>query len=127
MSDMAEYESFLAEKLKTVKPSGFEPKELHASMFPFQDFIVRRALAAGRYAIFADCGLGKTFMQLEWARQVADYTNGEVLILAPLAVTGQTIEEAAHWGISLEGITVTNYEQLDNLDAGRFAGIVLDE
>ena len=122
-----EYEEFLKEKLKTVVGSGFDAKNLNPMLFPFQRFIVERALKAGRYAVFADTGLGKTFMQLEWARRVADHTGGDVLILAPLAVTGQTIEEAVHFGISLDRIMVTNYEQMDNLDCSSFAGIVLDE
>ena len=122
-----EYEEFLKEKLRTQVSSGFSPDELHPSLFPFQKFIVERALKAGRYAVFADCGLGKTFMQLEWARRVAEYTRGEVLILAPLAVTGQTIEESEHWGIPMDGITVTNYEQIDNLDCSIYSGVVLDE
>jgi hypothetical protein len=122
-----DYDNFLAQKLKEQKQSGFEVGELNKKLFPFQDWIVKRALKAGKYAIFADCGLGKTFMQLEWARQVADHTKGEVLILAPLAVTDQTIDEAKHFNISLDRITITNYEQLDNLDCSKFTGVVLDE
>lgn len=122
-----EYAEFLDEKLRTTVHSGFSPPELLAALFPFQAFIVRRALASGRYAVFADCGLGKTIMQLEWARRVVEFTGGRVLILAPLAVTWQTVEEAEKWAIPLTGITITNYEQLDNLDASEFAGIVLDE
>lgn len=123
-----EYEDFIAQKMRTVKPSGFDAKKLHNDLFPFQRFIVERALRAGRYAIFADCGLGKTFMQLEWARQVVEHTGGKVLILAPLAVVGQTIEEAGKWHIPLDGITVTNYEQLDNIESPEsFHGVVLDE
>lgn len=122
-----DYEEFIAEKLRTTVHAGFTPGELLASLFPFQDFIVRRALAAGRYAVFADCGLGKTLMQLVWAYEVHQFTGRPVLILAPLAVTWQTIEEADKFGVPLEGITVTNYEQLDNLDASEFGGVVLDE
>lgn len=126
-TETIDYEEFIKEKLRTTVHSGFEPSELHPDLFEFQRFIVRRALVAGKYAIFADCGLGKTFMQLVWARAVADHTNGKVLILAPLAVVWQTIAEADHFGVSLDGITVTNYEQLDNIDASEFAGVVLDE
>ncbi len=122
-----DYEDFLSEKLRTSMHSGFEPAKLHESLFEFQRFIVRRALIAGKYAIFADCGLGKTFMQLVWARAVADHTKARVLILAPLAVVWQTVAEAERFGISLDQITVTNYEQLDNIDASEFAGVVLDE
>jgi hypothetical protein len=126
-TDVKDYESFIAEKLRTTVHSGFDPGELLKSLFPFQDFIVRRALAAGRYAVFADCGLGKTLMQLVWAFEVHRFTGRPVLILAPLAVTWQTLEEAQKFGVDLTGITVTNYEQLDNLDTSSFGGIVLDE
>jgi hypothetical protein len=72
---MNDYLEFLEKKQKTHVLSGFEAGELNYNLFPFQDFIVRRALKAGKYAIFADCGLGKTLMQLEWANQVCMYTN----------------------------------------------------
>ena len=126
-TDVKDYESFIAEKLRTTVHSGFDPGELLKALFPFQAFIVRRALDAGRYAVFADCGLGKTLMQLVWAFEVHRFTGRPVLILAPLAVTWQTVEEAEKFGIDLTGITVTNYEQLDNIDASSFGGIVLDE
>lgn len=122
-----EYDEFIAQKLRSVKKSGFTVEKLNPLLFPFQDWIIRRALEAGKYAVFADCGLGKTFIQLEWSRQVADHTGGRVLILAPLAVTDQTIEEAAHFNISMDRIDVNNYEQLDNIDCSQYAGIVLDE
>ena len=121
------YKDFLERKLRSVNPSGFDPSEINPKLFPFQAFIVRRALRAGRYAVFADTGLGKSFMQLEWAHRVHRHTGGKVLVLAPLAVVGQTIEEADKWDIPLNGITVTNYEQLDNLDCSEYVGIVLDE
>lgn len=126
-TDVRDYESFIAEKLRTTVHSGFDPGELLKALFPFQDFIVRRALAAGRYAVFADCGLGKTLMQLVWASEVHHFTGRPVLILAPLAVTWQTVEEAEKFGVDMTDITVTNYEQIDNLDASAFGGIVLDE
>ena len=114
---------------------------LNDSLFNFQKFIVKRALNAGKYAIFADCGLGKTFMQLEWAKCVSSHTNKPVLILAPLAVSGQTISEGKKFHIEVmryhpemyamndtpSGIYVTNYEQLDNINTDVFAGVVLDE
>ncbi|HXP51927.1 MAG TPA: DEAD/DEAH box helicase, partial [Bacteroidia bacterium] len=124
---MIDYDTFLEQKRKTIADAGFECAELNPLLFPFQKFIVTNALKKGKYAVFADCGLGKSFMQLEWARRVADHTGGEVLILAPLAVTVQTEQEAAHFGISLQNITITNYEQLDNIDCSKFAGVVLDE
>ena len=96
-------------------------------MFDFQKFIVKRALNAGKYAIFADCGLGKTLMQLEWAKQVNSHTNKPVLILAPLAVVGQTKQEGIKFGIDMANIHVKNYEQLENIDCSIYSGIVLDE
>lgn len=133
---MNDYLEFLEGKQKTHVLSGFDvnENELNGYMFPFQKFIVKRALKAGKYAIFADCGLGKTLMQLEWANQVNKQTGKPVLILAPLAVSGQTIKEGEKFGINVckyDGgetpIQISNYEQLDNIDCSLFAGIVLDE
>jgi len=132
------YQDFLKSKQKAHIMSGFEINEsdLNTNLFPFQKFIVKRAIKAGKYAIFADCGLGKTLMQLEWANQVSKKTNKPVLILAPLAVSGQTIKEAIKFNLHCEklksdvfgfGVYITNYEQLDNIDCSEFSGIVLDE
>ena len=122
-----DYQQFLQSKQKHHITSGFEVDVLNKNLFPFQEFIVKRALKAGKYAIFADCGLGKTLMQLTWAYEVAKHTNKPVLILAPLAVKGQTIKEADKFGIDLTNIEIWNYEQLDNLDCLKYSGIVLDE
>jgi len=131
-----DYNAFLESKQKAHIQSGFdiEEKELNKQMFPFQKFITKRALKAGKYAIFADCGLGKTLMQIEWANQVNKFTNKPVLILAPLAVAGQTIKEGAKFHIDVckyDGsnapIQISNYEQLENIDCSIFSGIVLDE
>jgi len=132
------YAEFL--ETKKLKPvfSGFEVSEqnLNEWLFDFQRYIVVKACRAGKYAIFADCGLGKTLMQLEWARLVSEYTGMPVLILCPLAVAGQTIKEGEKFGIPVErlntkalgrGVFITNYDQLPNIDASQFAGIVLDE
>jgi hypothetical protein len=126
---MEDYLKFLETKQKTHIESGFEIDEnqLNKNMFPFQKFIVKRALKAGKYAIFADCGLGKTLMQLEWANQVSIETSKPVLILAPLAVVGQTKQEGVKFGINMDFIDVQNYEQLDNIDCSIYSGIVLDE
>lgn len=138
---MKEYTAFLEQKHKSHIQSGFDITEdsLNKSMFPFQKFIVRRALKAGKYAIFADCGLGKTLMQLEWANKVIQHTNKPVLILAPLAVSAQTIKEGDKFGIKVlkyypdmiasysKDILISNYEQLENIDCSIFSGVVLDE
>jgi len=131
-----EYKEFLEQKQKSHILSGFDVEiaDLNKSMFDFQKFIVQRALKAGKYAIFADCGLGKTLMQLEWAHKVNQETNKPVLILAPLAVSGQTIKEGAKFHIDVcrydgsnSPIQISNYEQLENIDTTIFSGIVLDE
>jgi DNA modification methylase len=130
------YKEFLETKSKSHTLSGFDisDSELNKSMFDFQKFIVKRALRAGKYAIFADCGLGKTLMQLEWANQVNKFTSKPVLILAPLAVSGQTIKEGKKFHIDVcrydgsnSPIQISNYEQLENIDTSIFSGIVLDE
>jgi DNA modification methylase len=124
-----DYQEFLQQKQKKHVQSGFDIDENHLNknLFPFQKFIVKRALKAGKYAIFADCGLGKTLMQLEWAYQVSTQNKGRVLILAPLVVVEQTKREAAKFGINIDFIDADNYEQLDNIDASIYHGIVLDE
>ena len=133
---MDNYLKFLEKKQKTISSSGFDvnQSDLNKSMFDFQKFIVKRALKAGKYAIFADCGLGKTLMQLEWANKVSKHTDKPVLILAPLAVAGQTIKEGQKFNINVcrydgsdSPIQITNYEQLDKIDTSLFSGIVLDE
>ena len=142
---MKDYHDFLASKQLAAKPSGFTVNrdQLNPSLFPFQADIVQWALKLGRAAIFADCGLGKTLMQLEWARQVAEKTGGIVLILTPLAVAQQTAKEAERFGIKAAvvsshyeidalvkegyGIFVTNYQKLHHFDPKCFSGIVLDE
>ena len=121
------YADFLAGKENSHKASGFEADCFNSNLFDFQKHIVRTALKKGRFAIFADCGLGKTLMQLEWANKVCGHTQGKVLILAPLAVVDQTKEEAEKFCIDLSGIDITNYEQLDNIDCSQYQGIVIDE
>jgi DNA modification methylase len=124
-----EYKEFLKTKEKQFISSGFEINEenLNNNLFDFQKYIVKIALAKGRFAIFADCGLGKTLMQLEWANQVYKKTGKKVLILAPLAVVAQTIEEAEKFNIDASCFDITNFDQLKNTDTFIYSGIVLDE
>ena len=131
---MNKYSDFLKEKILYMPAAGLEdiPK-LNKHLFTYQKDIVEWALRRGKAAIFADCGMGKTIMQLEWA----DKINGKVLILAPLAVTNQTVEEGKRFGIDIQyarkmedvigKITITNYEMLEHFDTSEFNGIVLDE
>ena len=95
-----DYNAFLKNKKQTRIESGFEVKEsdLNEKLFPFQKYCVKRALQAGKFAFFEDCGLGKTVQQLEWAQKVMERINTPILILAPLAVVPQTIKEGVKFG-----------------------------
>ena len=131
------YEEFLGNKSAAAPIAGFDPIDFTAPLFPFQRDIVTMACRVGKFCIWADCGMGKTAMQLEWAHQVHRHTGGNVLILAPLAVAHQTVREGGKFGIPCSfaakqldaqpGITITNYEKLAHFDASRFDGVVLDE
>lgn len=123
------YQEFLKSKVQNHIESGFEVDEsdLNQNLFDFQKFIVKTALRKGRFAIFADCGLGKTLMQLSWADQVFKHTGKPVLILAPLAVVGQTIDESSKFDINSKSFDITNYDQLKNINVFKYSGVVLDE
>lgn len=134
-----DYEEFLSNKKFVLESSGFDIDKsmLNPMLYDFQKDIVRWALKKGKACIFADCGLGKTPMQLSWAYQVHKHTGGKILILAPLAVADQTKREAEKFGYiakvvekqadCIEGINITNYEKLDRFIVKEFIGIVLDE
>ncbi len=133
-----DYTKFLHDKRITVKPAGFDPQRaINPKLFDFQKDIVRWGLRKGKCAFFQDCGLGKSFQQLEWALHVYAYSSKPVLIFAPLAVSQQTFREGAKFGIDVKvcrtdadvnwGINITNYEMLEHFDPHRFGGIVLDE
>ena len=127
------YEETVALKASSVAFGGIDPPDLAPHLFPHQRDLTRWALRRGRSAIFADTGLGKTAMELEWARHVA--AQGRVLILCPLAVAQQTEREARRFGVDAvvrrqdagDLITITNYDMLHAFDPAAFAGIVLDE
>lgn len=132
------YSDFLARKSQYAEDSGFEPLWMPEFLFDFQRSLVEWAIRRGRSAIFADCGLGKTPMQLVWAQNVVRKTNKPVLIVTPLAVSYQTIAEAAKFGIDAgrstggrftraRSIFVTNYERLHHFNPTDFAGMVCDE
>lgn len=127
------YEDFLARKRSMVPAQGIDVRnsDIHPMLFAFQRDLVRWALRKGRAAIFADTGLGKTFMQLEWAR----LTHGRTLIIAPLSVAQQTVAEAKKIGLRVtytrgevhNGLNITNYEMVQHFDPGAFGAVVLDE
>jgi hypothetical protein len=134
-----EYKQFLESKAITIKASGFEVDKylLNSQLFKFQKDIDHWALKKGKAAIFADCGLGKTPMQLEWGRQIHKHTGENILIAAPLAVSMQTKHEGDKFGTAVNicrsqkdvkpGINITNYEMLEHFDLSKFIGITLDE
>ncbi len=134
-----DYLDFIKKKDFILTSNGFDidTSELNNAMFDFQKDIVRWALKKGRSAIFADCGMGKTIMQLEWSQKIHEYTGGKVLILAPLSVAVQTQKEGGKFGYKInicesqedvqDGLNITNYEKLDKFECGQFVGVVLDE
>ena len=129
-----DYAKFLEGKVASDVATGLTRiPRISTDLYDFQRDIVSWALTRGRAAIFADCGLGKTPMQLEWARHIP----GDVLILAPLAVAAQTVREGKKFRVKITrcwsqadvkpGINITNYERLEDFDASKFTGVVLDE
>lgn len=124
-----DYQEFLKSKKVSFLDSGFDIdySELNALLKDFQKYAIKIALKKGKFAFFFDCGLGKTFCQLEWSRLVKNKTNKKVLILAPLAIIQQTKEEAEKFNIELDVFDITNYDQLKNIDISEYAGVVLDE
>ena len=124
---MNEYQEFLKSKQKAKEHKGFAALPMNDKLFPFQQFIVERNLSKGKHAVFADCGLGKTVMELETASQIVRHTNKPVLILAPLVVVAQTKREAEKFGFDLDKITITNFENLHNINPQEYAGLIVDE
>jgi len=131
-----DYAAFLERRTQLVSADGFEPEYLPEFLFPFQTALVEWAVRMGRSAIFADCGMGKTPIQLVWAENIHRHTGRSVLLVTPLAVSFQTEREAEKFGIeaavsrdgSVAGsITITNYDRLHHFDPQDFAGAVCDE
>lgn len=129
------YSELLERKKLVFKSTGkrIHKNEIHPILFEFQKDLVQWALRKGRAAIFADTGLGKTFMQLEWARLSEEKT----LIVAPLSVARQTVKEASKIDTEVKYvrsqeeivgmISITNYEMIEHFDPDSFGAIVLDE
>lgn len=135
---VAEYRAFVEAKTHLAGEFGFAPIYHNPHCHDFQAHLIDWALRQGRSATFADCGLGKTLMQLVWAENVHRKTNKPVLILAPLSVSSQTVEEAEKFGIEAhrspdgkiphgKGIITTNYERLHHFSPDEFGGVVCDE
>lgn len=137
MKGKMNYSAFLQSKEYRNQDSGFKAKWIPDFLFDFQKELVEWAVRQGRCAIFADCGLGKSVMELVWAKNVCLKTKGRVLLLSPIAVGAQMKEEAAKFGItkvrrsrdgSLAGrIVISNYERLHYFNPSDFSGIVCDE
>ncbi len=130
------YQTFLASKAQLNGDHGFATDNLPESMFGFQRDLVAWALRKGRAAILADCGLGKSYMEMVWADRVAKHTGKPVLILTPLAVAPQFVSEAQKFGLDVARshrgeieapVVVANYERLHLFDKDRLAGVVADE
>ena len=132
-----DYSSFVSKKLSMVTRQGLNVELSDYGLFPHQVDLVKWALRRGCAAIFADTGLGKSRMQVSWADTIHKETGHDVLILAPLAVAEQTVEEAASIGVSInharepeqvkQGINITNYDRIHKFDCSRFGAVVLDE
>lgn len=133
-----DYSDFIHRKEHLADGDGFDPSFLPASLFDFQVALVEWAQRRARAAVLADCGLGKSAIQLTWAQNVVERENARVLVLTPLAVAPQTVREGEKFGIRCvrsrdgrklpaSGIVVINYERLDALDPSDFVGVVCDE
>ena len=131
-----EYQEFLDNKSQIDSFYGFDPVDIPEFLFDFQKHLVNWSLKKGKSAIFADCGLGKTPMQLVWADNIVKKINKRILIITPLAVSFQTVMEGEKFGIEcnrsekgeLKGkIIVTNYERLHYFNPNDFTGVVCDE
>lgn len=132
---MTTYAEFL-ERKSQVESYGFDPISLPSWLFDFQAALVEWSLRKGRSAVFADCGLGKTAVELVWADNVVRHTNGKVLLLTPLAVAYQIAREADRFGVQAKvsrdgvahpGITIANYEKLHLFNPSDFSGVACDE
>ncbi len=133
---MSDYQDFLERKAQLDTADGFDPIDMPDVMFGFQTELTEWAIRQGRGAIFADCGMGKTLMELAWAHNVHRHTGKPVLLLTPLAVGFQIQAEAQRWGydaaMSRDGsitapVVITNYEQIGKFNPEDFAGVVCDE
>lgn len=129
--------ALISKKRHAYEDAGFETRFMPPQAFDFQKALIQWAVRKGRAALFADCGMGKSLMQLTFGQNVVERTNKPVLLLTPLAVGAQMVSEAAKFGIDavrstdgrFEGnrVVVANYERLHHFDAADFAGLICDE
>ncbi len=136
---MNDYQKFIEGKTANIEYHGFEinPDKIHPQLYDFQKDIVMWNLRKGKSAEFTMTGTGKTLMQCEWARQIHAKENKPLLIIAPLAVSYQTVNEAKKIDLNvnkcrdqddiINGINIINYEMIHHFDMNQFVGIVLDE
>lgn len=133
-----DYKAFVANKSQWKHESGFAPIKVPDFLFDFQKYLFEYACTKGRSAVFADCGMGKTAIELAFGHEVVQRENKPVLLLTPIAVGQQIISEADKFGIEAKRsrngefdgsacIWVTNYEQLSKFDPTKFAGVIADE
>ena len=134
---LQDYRAFIAARAPNPQSMGFEPRPINDNAKTHQEAVLRFALDRGKSAAFLDTGLGKSFIELEFARQCAEETGKPSLILTPLAVAGQMVREGQKFGIDARqirehhevgaGIMVANYERLAKLDPSSFGAVILDE
>jgi superfamily II DNA or RNA helicase len=132
-----EYREYIASRAVAPQMAGFDHSPINSKAKTHQVAALEFALSKGKSAAFLDTGLGKSFIELEFARQCADETGKPSLILTPLAVAGQMVREGNKFGIDARqikeqsdvgaGVMVANYERLPKLDADTFGAIILDE
>lgn len=128
----ADYQSFIRSKSQWHNDHGIKVGSLPSFLYDFQAHLVEWALRKGRAAIFADCGLGKTALMLAWANEIVKQENKPILIVAPLAVVPQTVEEGKKFGIPVsrdgkEKIQIVNYDRLHQVDPNQYIGVICDE
>lgn len=134
---LQDYRAFIASKARADKSAGFTPKQINPAAKSHQAAVLDFALNKGRSAAFLDTGLGKSFIELEFARQCSEETGKPSIILTPLAVAGQMVREGRKFGIDARqireqsdvgaGVMVANYERLAKLDPASFGAVILDE
>jgi superfamily II DNA or RNA helicase len=134
---LEEYRAFIASRARHTAKQGFTPHQINEAAKAHQDTVLRFAIEQGKSAAFLDTGLGKSFIELEFARQCAEETNKPSLILTPLAVAGQMVREGQKFNINArqireqsevgQGVMVANYERLVKLDPASFGAVILDE